>query len=44
VIVVDMVDGESQFHRLDAEGLREWREDYSLSDLWNKNVLGGRPS
>lgn len=44
VIVVDMVGGESQFHRLDAERLREWREDDSLSDLWNKNVLGGRPS
>ena len=44
VIVVDMVGGETQFRRLDPERLREWREDYSLADLWNKNVLGGRPS
>lgn len=44
VIVVDMVDGESRFHRPDPDSLREWLEEYTLSDLWNKNVLGGRPS
>ena len=44
VIVVDLVGGESQFHRLDPEPLREWLDGYTLSELWNKNVLGGRPS
>ena len=22
----------------------EWREEYTMSELWKKNVLGGRPS
>jgi predicted ATPase len=29
--------------RLDEKDLSEWLERYSLSDLWEKNVLGGRP-
>ena len=24
--------------------LSEWREQYTVSELWEKNVLGGRPS
>ena len=31
------------FRRLDSESLSEWLEDYSLSELWEKNVIGGRP-
>lgn len=33
----------SEFYRLDEEKLTEWLDKYSLSDLWNRNVLGGRP-
>lgn len=33
----------AKFSRLDAEALREWLERYSLSDLWEKNVLGAQP-
>ncbi len=29
--------------RLDREQLQSWLEDYSLGELWQKNVLGGRP-
>jgi predicted ATPase len=29
--------------KLDEQELAEWMENYSLSELWNKNVLGGRP-
>jgi len=29
--------------KLDTERLATWLEDYSLSDLWEKNLLGGRP-
>jgi predicted ATPase len=35
---------ESLFSRLDASALEEWLSDYSLSELWGKNVLGGRPT
>ena len=43
VIVCEMEDGQSRFHRLSSELLEEWLESYSLSELWLKNVLGGRP-
>jgi len=29
--------------QLDPEGLRDWLDQYSLSQLWEKNVLGGQP-
>ena len=29
--------------KLNEEELQEWLENYSLSELWDKNVLGGRP-
>ncbi|OHB67777.1 MAG: hypothetical protein A2Y77_05705 [Planctomycetes bacterium RBG_13_62_9] len=43
VIVVERKDGESTFERLSSEKLHEWLKDYSLGELWEKNVLGGRP-
>ena len=33
---------ESVFRHLDSENLEGWLEDYSVSELWEKNVLGGR--
>jgi predicted ATPase len=44
VIVVDRLEGKSLLRRLDKHDLQEWLEDYSLGELWKKNVLGGRPS
>jgi len=35
--------GASIFKRPDAEALSEWLTEYSLGDLWKKNLLGGRP-
>lgn len=45
VVIVerDPVSKSSLFKRLDPEALNEWLEQYSLSELWEKNVLGGRP-
>lgn len=47
VIVVDRsrheARGASSFRRLDPAELTSWLEDYSLGDLWSKNLLGGRP-
>lgn len=31
------------FNRLSSEELGEWLENYCLSDLWDRNVLGARP-
>lgn len=45
VIVVDRDENHSIFRRLHEEELNAWLEgDYSLGDLWKKNLLGGRPS
>lgn len=44
IIVVDRVGRESLFHRLDREKLSDWLDEYSISELWEKNVIGGRPS
>lgn len=45
IIVVDRDRDQSVFKRLDKAELAEWLEnDYTLGDLWKKNLLGGRPS
>ncbi len=44
IIVIDRKEGESQFHRLNADELKAWMdEEYTLGDLWQKNVYGGGP-
>lgn len=30
-------------HSLDTEKLQDWLEEYCLSELWERNILGGRP-
>jgi len=44
VVVVERSDGASVFRRADEQHVGEWLEDYALGDLWEKNVLGGRPT
>ena len=43
LIIVDRRDGETTLSRPDEDALRHWLEDYSLGELWEKNILGGRP-
>lgn len=44
LIVVDKQGGASTFKRLNGEELAEWLSEYSLGELWKKNLLGGRPT
>lgn len=44
VIVADRGMGSTQLKRLDEDKLKDWLEDYTLGELWKKNVLGGGPS
>jgi predicted ATPase len=44
VLVADRVSGGTQLTRPDPESLKQWLDDYSLGQLWEKNVLGGRPA
>lgn len=44
VIVVDRLEDESTFTRLDRGKLAGWLESYTpLGELWLRNILGGRP-
>ncbi len=44
LLITEMHEGTSTIHRLDAEALSAWLEEYALGELWEKNVLGGRPT
>ncbi len=44
LIVVDRVDNHSEFKRLNAKDYKQWLEEYSLGDIWQKNLIGGVPS
>ena len=43
VVVVERDGRASSFKRLEAEPLSEWLQEYSTSELWEKNVVGGTP-
>ena len=33
----------SMFRQLSSEQLKAWEDEYTTSELWDKNVIGGRP-
>ena len=35
--------GSSNFKRLKEDDLKDWLEEYSLSEIWEKNIIGGQP-
>lgn len=43
VVVVNRQGRASTYERLDADSLAAWLDEYSLAELWEKNVLGGKP-
>jgi predicted ATPase len=43
LIIVEREKGETVFKRLDEDEFGIWLEDYSVGELWEKNILGGRP-
>jgi predicted ATPase len=43
VIVVNRVGRESKFERPDAAEFEAWLDEYSLGEVWEKNVIGGGP-
>ena len=42
LIIVEGEDEVSVFKRLDEDEFSSWLEDYSVGELWEKNILGGR--
>jgi predicted ATPase len=43
IIVVDREGNDSQLTRPDPAKLEEWLDEYSLGEVWEKNVIGGGP-
>lgn len=43
IVVVERQHEATTFARPDADELREWLIDYSLGEIWEKNVMGGGP-
>lgn len=43
IIVVERSAQESTFKRLSEVELKDWLDDYSIAELWEENVIGGRP-
>lgn len=44
IIVVNRKKGASVFQRLNKRELSSWLEDYSIGDLWRKNIVTGGPA
>ena len=42
IIVVNREDNQTVFKRQSEESLKSWLEEYSIGELWEKNVIGGR--
>ena len=43
VVVVERQQGETRLTRLSSQALQNWLEDFSLSELYDKGVIGGKP-
>ncbi len=43
VVVVDQEEGASIFKRYTEDELSGWLEEYSMGEIWKRNILGGRP-
>lgn len=43
IVVVNREGAASLFTRLEAEKLDAWLDEYSLGEVWEKNVIGGGP-
>lgn len=44
IIVVERNGEATTFERPDSQTLESWLQDYSLGEIWEKNVIGGSPS
>ena len=43
VFVFEMRDGRSELTNPDSTQLQNWLDEFSVGELWQKNLLGGRP-
>lgn len=43
IIVVDTKENATTFSRIDTEKYAEWIEEYTVGEMWQKNLIGGVP-
>ena len=43
IVVLELRDGRTECHRLEAHEYQHWIDEFSPGQLWEKNLLGGRP-
>lgn len=43
VVVVDRKGPASEFRRVTAAEVAAWKDAYALGEIWEKNIIGGRP-
>lgn len=43
IVIVTREGRKSEFHRLQDADLIDWLDEYSLSELWHRNIIGGKP-
>lgn len=43
IITVDYRAGKSILQRLEPQHLKQWLQDYSLGQIWQRNIIGARP-
>ena len=43
IVVLELRDDATVFRRLDLEQYRHWLDEFTTGELWQQNLLGGRP-
>lgn len=43
VVVVDRDASGSTFRRISSDEVARWADEYALGEIWEKNIIGGRP-
>ena len=43
IVVLELCDDATVFHRLSPEKYRHWLDDFTVGELWQQNLFGGRP-
>ena len=43
IVVLELRDRRTEFRRLDADQYQIWLDDFTTGELWQKNLIGGRP-
>lgn len=45
IITVDQIKGQTEFNRLSSDNLHQWLSDFTIDDLWKRNIItGGQPN